>query len=210
MLVCRAAARISASSDNSQVERLRRLPDQTAKKLIEIIVIVGQLNQTTAHALSQESADPDFLEDYDTFIPEWEVEVSPGGPTVALNGTIEEVHAELLKLNLSCDEDYLEPETDEEASELEKRTDCSGSKLMCFVNGYTWADSVAIKDGIIYLRKLKGRPINGAGLNASGRDNKPKKLASCGSIADGAAYIQKEPQEVISCVKRLYGGKGQP
>ncbi|KAM5343431.1 hypothetical protein ACJ41O_011968 [Fusarium nematophilum] len=122
-----------------------------------------------SQALSQESADPDFLEDYDTFIPEWEVEVSPGGPTVALNGTIEEVHAELLKLNLSCDEDYLEPETDEEASELEKRTDCSGSKLMCFVNGYTWADSVAIKDGIIYLRKLKGRPINGAGLNASGR-----------------------------------------
>ncbi|RSL43534.1 hypothetical protein BHE90_017500 [Fusarium euwallaceae] len=45
------------------------------------------------------------IEGYGVVVPEWEVEVTPGGPTTVLNGTIEEVHDELRQLNPNWDED---------------------------------------------------------------------------------------------------------
>ncbi|KKK20494.1 hypothetical protein ARAM_001115 [Aspergillus rambellii] len=117
------------------------------------------------------------------FIPSWEVEVTPGGETVVLNGTIEEVHDELIKLNPKWDEDFPVKKRD-----LPKRTDFSSSDYSC-QGRWEACSSSYIYQGIEYLRKVKGRPGNGAGPGNCGRDSKGKLLESFGSIADGAEKI---------------------
>ncbi|RSL80166.1 hypothetical protein CEP52_017430 [Fusarium oligoseptatum] len=52
------------------------------------------------------------IEGYGVAVPEWEIEVTPGGPAAVLNGTIEEIHEELLQLNPSWDEEYMSNSTD--------------------------------------------------------------------------------------------------
>ncbi|KAL6364190.1 hypothetical protein LRP88_02106 [Fusarium phalaenopsidis] len=47
------------------------------------------------------------IEGYGVVMPEWEIEVTPGGPIAVLNGTIEEIHEELLQLNPKWDEEYV-------------------------------------------------------------------------------------------------------
>jgi hypothetical protein len=95
--------------------------------------------------------------------------VTPGGELITLNGTIEEVHAELLRLNSNWDEDFLEEPTDLakrdfDSADLEKRTDFTNSKCNCF-GPYGLAKSIAINQGITYLRKVKGKPRASAGLS---------------------------------------------
>ncbi|PTB40428.1 hypothetical protein M441DRAFT_141907, partial [Trichoderma asperellum CBS 433.97] len=146
------------------------------------------------------------LKDYKVFIPQWEVEVSPGGSMVILNGTIEQVHDELIKLNPNWDNEYLgeNPSKHSENSTrlLDKRTDFSGAQYFCRGR---WPEALKeeIKRGIKYLRRVNGRPTNGAGPGNCGRvscsyhsaiwwcndDHQPKTLESFGSIADGAQYI---------------------
>ncbi|KAF5251581.1 hypothetical protein FANTH_3191 [Fusarium anthophilum] len=46
------------------------------------------------------------IEEYGVVVPEWEVEITPGGPTTVLKGRIEEVHEELLQINPDWDEEY--------------------------------------------------------------------------------------------------------
>jgi hypothetical protein len=60
---------------------------------------------------------------------EWDVQVTPSGEYVTLNGTLEEVHAELLELNPRWDKDFLAD--DDEVDPLVKRTDFYGSKTVC-------------------------------------------------------------------------------
>ncbi|RGP76820.1 hypothetical protein FLONG3_5063 [Fusarium longipes] len=148
------------------------------------------------------------MERYGVIIPEWEVEVTPGGHKTVLRGTVEEVHEELRKLNPDYDEQFINNSTASELSErdsdtdLVRRTDFSGSKYHC--RGWlktckTWA----IRSGIETLRHVKGKPKNGPGPGNCGRvscsynsaiwwcnqNAETKELDSFSDIADGAAFV---------------------
>ncbi|WXC44252.1 hypothetical protein QX201_003989 [Fusarium graminearum] len=148
------------------------------------------------------------IEGYGVVVPEWEVEITPGGPTTVLNGTIEEVHDELLQLNPDWDEEYAGNSTDSELTERDSgfelfgRTDFSDAEYHC---GGRWPKcrTTFVNQGISYLRRTKGKPTNGPGPGNCGRvscsfnsaiwwcnDNASSKtLNGFGSIADGAEYI---------------------
>lgn len=98
-------------------------------------------------------------------IPEWEVEVSPGGPTVILKGTIEEIRKELLKLNPTWDTDYLKPKP---SPKLARRFDFSRDKYVCR-GRWPQCSADSIQDGINYLRGVSGQPTNGPGPGNCGR-----------------------------------------
>ncbi|KAE8362694.1 hypothetical protein BDV27DRAFT_166013 [Aspergillus caelatus] len=150
------------------------------------------------------------LDGYNIMIPEWEVEISLGRSTVRLNGTIQEVHEALLKLNPSWNEHYMK-EMPQESSEvtqpadsftLEKRADFSNDKYLCRGR---WAEcsASAASNGVHYLRFVQGWPTNGPGPGNCGRvscsyksairwcnDNaSAKRLGGFNDIADGAQYI---------------------
>lgn len=108
----------------------------------------------------------------DVFVPEWEVEVTPGGEKVHLNGTIQEVHKELLSLNPKWDEDFgingLDARLSEPRAELTKRADFSNANYFC---GGRWqyCNGGAIAEGRAYLYGVAGKPSNGAGPGMCGR-----------------------------------------
>ncbi|QLI69713.1 uncharacterized protein G6M90_00g054910 [Metarhizium brunneum] len=162
------------------------------------------------------SAALDDFESRPVFIPEWEVEVTPGGDKVRLNGTIQEVHQELLSLNPNWDKDFglgdkVEAPSDETHGQLAKRTDFSNSKYFC---GGRWeyCNGGAIAEGRAYLYRVPGRPTNGAGPGACGRvscsynaaiwwcndEKTPKTLNSFGSIADGVYELEKHCRKYFS------------
>lgn len=99
---------------------------------------------------------------------------------VVLNGTIEQVHVQLLELNPNWDEDFLsdveeEPFTDNDSVTegdavlgLDRRTNFQGSKYNCYGR---WAQihAFVIRDGIRYLRGVKGKPNMGPGPGNCGR-----------------------------------------
>ncbi|KAJ5747690.1 uncharacterized protein N7511_009386 [Penicillium nucicola] len=148
------------------------------------------------------SAITEAPEGYGIDIPEWEIEITPGGNRVILNGTIEEAHDEILKLNPKWDEEFLAdlPVEDQPAT-LVKRTDFYGAKYVC--GKWTSARYKPISNGIKYLRGIKGNPRAGPGPSNCARvscsyksaiwwcnDSKSSKtLNSFGSIADGALYV---------------------
>ncbi|UNI17267.1 hypothetical protein JDV02_003624 [Purpureocillium takamizusanense] len=148
------------------------------------------------------------LKGYGVVIPQWEVEVSPAGPKAALNGTIEHVHEELVKLNPDWDATYL----NDSLSTLQRRN-VFGSSPGYFCRR-RWGDALAseIRIGIRYLRGVHGRPTNGPGWGTCSRvscswnsaiwwcnDNKEAKtLGSFGDIADGAQWV------LDHCSKRQY------
>ncbi|GKT85731.1 LOW QUALITY PROTEIN: hypothetical protein Ct61P_03581 [Colletotrichum tofieldiae] len=100
------------------------------------------------------------------FVPEWEVPASPGGPTVTLTGTVQEVVAELEKLNPDFKTDFNITETaaddipvpSDVTGSLEKRTDFKGSKYIC--NNYPNGRYNAYHEGVEYLRGVPGHPLD--------------------------------------------------
>ncbi|CCF35349.1 hypothetical protein CH063_01288, partial [Colletotrichum higginsianum] len=159
----------------------------------------------------------DFYGDTITWVvPEWDLEVTPGGEVVTLNGTVEQVVAQLRELNPNYDSDFgLDLPSAEDAellaslvSEdvasdgLEKRTDFSGRNYICR-GRWGNASARAIYSGIRYLRGIGGKPRLPAGPSVCSRVScsynagiqwcndarQTKELASFGSIADGAQYI---------------------
>ncbi|PHH64054.1 hypothetical protein CDD81_5047 [Ophiocordyceps australis] len=170
------------------------------KLIASLTLLCGPLAAATPHALDKR----------DIFVPSWEMEVTPGGPTVVVSGTIQEVHARMLELNPNWNEDFGINTTHlsnssglstELSTGLEKRTDWQYRDYFCYGWKRTNVDEVLA--GIRYLRTVPGRPRNDAGPGKCGRvscswwasiywcndDDKPKTLESFGSIADGAAYI---------------------
>ncbi|KAH6693947.1 hypothetical protein F5X68DRAFT_258737 [Plectosphaerella plurivora] len=171
------------------------------------------------------------LQGREVFTPEWEVEVTPGGETVVLNGTIEEVHTQLLKLNPTWDADFPDNDLDKRQTDfsdwsdgsaaLQKRTDFSNSQYNCF-GRWGFVDREHIQRGINYLSRVTGRPRNGAGPGNCGRvscsynsaiywcndSDTTKTLWRFSSIADGAQYIMQMCQDRQSRpVKSLTGGQ---
>ncbi|KAJ5320255.1 hypothetical protein N7508_000538 [Penicillium antarcticum] len=153
--------------------------------------LFGALCIYSFQALVLASPTPSPLDGYDLFIPSWEVQVTPGSEPLILNGTVEEVHTELLRLNPNWDEDFADTEDEtlvERNFDLEKRTDFADSKYNCF-GRWGRCNSITIRQGITYLRKLSGNPRAAAGPSKCARSKSKKTLNSFGSIADGAKYI---------------------
>lgn len=128
--------------------------------------------QGLAYAIAPED-DPVFADEADLVIPEWEVEVTPGGELVTLYGTVEEVVAQLRELNPNWDTDFPEvDEPEESANEFEvvleedddddhttvKRTDFSGSEYGCSGIHHPVVLVERVQQGISYLRRVGGRP----------------------------------------------------
>lgn len=96
----------------------------------------------------------------------WEVEITPGGPTVILNGTVQEVHAALLKIN---------PNHDAEFEALATKRDVPKNLVSRNPPDYVlcghWylTDEKPIKEGIAYLRRVGGQPVMGPGPGNCGR-----------------------------------------
>ncbi|KAL4902251.1 hypothetical protein BDW74DRAFT_181097 [Aspergillus multicolor] len=142
----------------------------------------------------------------------------PNGPTVLLNGTVQEIYAELLKINPSYDGDFAETlaaaqaaaETESktyEAADIDADADAGiaslHKRLPVTCNNYDEAITRRIREGITYLRGVSGRPSNGPGPGNCGRvscsynsaiwwcnDNTSSKtLPGFNNIADGAQVV---------------------
>ncbi|WQF78840.1 hypothetical protein CDEST_03854 [Colletotrichum destructivum] len=141
---------------------------------------------------------------YSVFTPEWEVQVTPGGESVLMNGTIEHVFDELTNFDPVYTEDLMKEITalgHDRLGAFEQREDWRTRPYIC--RDYPLARVDAAWDGIRYLRTLKGKPKGSAGPSSCGQiscswstaiwwcnDNTEKKeLESYGVIADGAQYM---------------------
>lgn len=99
------------------------------------------------------------------FVPSWELEVTPGGEKVTLNGTVQEVHAQLLKLNPNWNEDFSFNKSSS-SSDLVKRTNFDPSdEYYCGgrFEGVGITRNFVIEDGIAYLRGIGGVPTAPSG-----------------------------------------------
>ncbi|POR37874.1 hypothetical protein TPAR_01932, partial [Tolypocladium paradoxum] len=140
---------------------------------------------------------------YGVHILEWDVEVFPGNPRMNFSGTIQQVEAQINKVNPQWYITYIQRASEEGSKSLDKRasfyqTDCVGGP-----NNWKVARTDAILDGIGYLRGVDGRPLSGPGPGMCARvscsyrsaiwwcnDNgHPYELGSFGDIADGAQAI---------------------
>ncbi|KAL4773045.1 hypothetical protein BDW60DRAFT_32823 [Aspergillus nidulans var. acristatus] len=142
----------------------------------------------------------------------WEMDTTPGGPTVLLNGTVQEIYAELLKINPSYDGDFAETlAAAQAAAETETQTETEAStgaaslhkRLPVTCNNYDQAITRRIREGITYLRGVSGRPTHGPGPGNCGRvscsynsatwwcneNTSPNTLPGFNNIADGAQVV---------------------
>ena len=103
---------------------------------------------------------------YSIKIPSWEMEVIPNGEKVTLNGTIQEVHAQLLQLNPNWDEDFKDRFHSRNTSPFERRADFTGARTDC---DREEANPYDIQQGIEYLRRVSGPATNPPGPNVCDR-----------------------------------------
>ncbi|KAJ0161655.1 hypothetical protein CTA2_5845 [Colletotrichum tanaceti] len=157
---------------------------------------------------------------YSIFVPEWEVQAKPGGDTMILRGTVEEVLDELhginpnyehdfgLDLDLDLDFDLSQPTfpslSQPAAPAVEKRDDFQDARFQCNVT--VLADARVIATGAKYLGGVKGQPRGDPGPNSCGRVscswnsaiwfcNDNTHSISAGSyqtLADGTYHILKQ------------------
>ncbi|WYZ33917.1 hypothetical protein EsH8_I_000193 [Colletotrichum jinshuiense] len=144
------------------------------------------------------------IEGYDVFIPEWEVQATPGGKNLSFHGTVEHVVDELTQVNPQYAKSFgIDFGSIEKTSHgpLQKRADFSKTPYIChnFDTGLVSAGW----EGIDYLRKVPGKPKASAGPASCGQvscswntaiwwcndDTKPKELGSYADISDGARWI---------------------
>lgn len=192
-----------------------------ASTLIKPICIAGLLATAAQAAPPQDLHTRTALPDGYTEVPvEWEVQAFPNGEIIHLNGTAEQVHSELLKLNPEFDTDFANSDDhgddhDEEHS-LDARDKCSRDwgLVKCDIKR-NYARKSAIDEGITYLRKIGGRPSLPAGPARCGRVscshssgiwwcndyNRRHTLGSYNSIANGARCIADKCESWTQTVK---------
>ncbi|PNY24504.1 Uncharacterized protein TCAP_05560 [Tolypocladium capitatum] len=137
-----------------------------------------------------------------TVVPQfWDVQAFLDGPTLILNGTVQDIHKQLLEINPNYDTDF--NHTAVATGDLEKRTDFTGSKVICSRAIFGHLNYGAYKDSLTYLGKHPGRPHMPPGPRACSRvscsyntgvyicNDTPtdKYLISWGSVVDGLQYI---------------------
>ncbi|KAK3987508.1 hypothetical protein QBC44DRAFT_372021 [Cladorrhinum sp. PSN332] len=135
---------------------------------------------------------------YSVEVLEWEVQATPDSAPIHVNGTVEDVIAELVKINpdFAVAEDSIAARD----SGLSKRYDIDSS--FCF-GRWPAGRELDLQTGIRNLRAVSGRPQRGPGPGSCGRvsctgrtgiwwcnDNTSLKyLNSFGDIANGAQHI---------------------
>ncbi|THC99343.1 hypothetical protein EYZ11_001155 [Aspergillus tanneri] len=139
----------------------------------------------------------------------WEVETKPGGPTVALNGTIQEIYAELIEINPIYDLDFAARATeasisnDDGTPHLRKRFD-----VTC--NIYTKTLRTRIQEGITYLRGVSAVLITllsgGAMIT---RRQKPLAGSTTLPIVLRLSSINVAQLVALSLAKRIMGITGE-
>lgn len=109
----------------------------------------------------------------------WEVIPAPGQSPIILNGTVEQVHSQLLEINPKYQAEVFEKREDllaaptaaTAATDLTEPTAVAHSaqvwRIQC--GGYDSASTKPINDGIKYLNGIAGQPKNGPGPNNCGR-----------------------------------------
>ncbi|POR31654.1 Uncharacterized protein TPAR_08133 [Tolypocladium paradoxum] len=148
--------------------------------------------------------------EYREFIPSWEVEVRPG-ETAILNGTIQEVRAELLKRNPDWDTQYpVQNTTKRDPGHMDGWNYINvfpkDTKILCGIwsRSEAWT-AVLINFALSLDRAAKiGQPKNGAGPGNCGRvgceyntgiwwcndSPEPKTLSSFTDITDAIQVLQ--------------------
>ena len=96
-----------------------------------------------------------------------EYQITPGGPSVVLDGTVQEARAQLLRLNPNWDSDFRRAR-ELGSSALTKRNMWDGADVSC-ENRWGAVRPDAIKDGIKYLRGVEGKPSMGPGPGVCAR-----------------------------------------
>lgn len=108
------------------------------------------------------------IEGYRTEPILWEVPVFPGGENATIAGTVEEVHAELLRRNPQWDTDF---PLEVAARSLGSFGGFDETHTVCGPGSFGWqfALTSVINDGIKYLRRVGGHPRHGPGPGSCGR-----------------------------------------
>lgn len=119
---------------------------------------------------------------YDIVELSWEVIPAPGQPALVLNGTVEQVHSQLLEINPKYQIEVFEkregllaaPTAATAATAATDPTEPTAIAHSAQIwhmtcGGYTSANTKRIKDGIKYLNSIAGQPKNGPGPNNCGR-----------------------------------------
>ncbi|KAF8850124.1 hypothetical protein BDZ45DRAFT_680021 [Acephala macrosclerotiorum] len=114
------------------------------------------------------------LEGYNIVDIQWEVLTTAGGPTVLVNGTIQEVYQQLSAINPDFETEF--PPTDKKslarrAVAAEKRDNEKRYTVESYFCGGRWAycDFDSIISGVNYLDGVSGSPTNGPGPGNCGR-----------------------------------------
>ncbi|KAJ0419812.1 hypothetical protein BJY00DRAFT_324175 [Aspergillus carlsbadensis] len=129
----------------------------------------------------------------------WDVEISPGGDHVLLNGTIQEIYEQLTAINpdFGIDLSFLDDEEDDDEEEDENIRD-----YFCF-GRWPGTSRRRIEEGVNYLRTVSGSPSMSPGPGSCGRvscsydaaiylcnDNTNyHNLQNWNIVADAASYI---------------------
>ncbi|KAK1778640.1 hypothetical protein QBC45DRAFT_451462 [Copromyces sp. CBS 386.78] len=99
----------------------------------------------------------------------WEVETTPGGPTVNIAGTVQDVYEQLEKVNPNFVSDFGLDDPDNStslAAPVESRAYYIEA-IHC--DYFEYATASAIREGIKYLNGVPGKPSNGPGPGNCGR-----------------------------------------
>ncbi|TDZ31475.1 hypothetical protein C8035_v001348 [Colletotrichum spinosum] len=147
---------------------------------------------------------------YGVFVPQWEFEVTPGGDHITLNGTVQQVVAQLNESNPMVIqawhlESAVEAQLAAHAAERRAAADSpyDRERLQCNMPRFDKGKVNAMAEGIAYLKDVKGKPVNGPGPGMCGRvscswqtsiwwcndDGVTKELESFSVIAYGAQMV---------------------
>ncbi|KAL9048810.1 MAG: hypothetical protein Q9162_007541 [Coniocarpon cinnabarinum] len=95
-------------------------------------------------------------EGYELVDMTWSVQAHPNGPYHELNGTIEQVRAQLKEMNPDFERDF--PPVSGNATELAAKVEKRSDRFVCNTAKFSDAEVSVIQDGILYLHGVSGKP----------------------------------------------------
>ncbi|KAE9990378.1 hypothetical protein EG327_001516 [Venturia inaequalis] len=120
---------------------------------------------------------------------QWNITIFPGGPSTIMTGTIQDITAQLDKLNPNWKTDF-DFDKASNASNASNAVQAAGSWYPDVKCARLGADQGAIEKGVKYLRGISGRPHLGPGPGECVRDShKDQTLDAYAAIADGAQLL---------------------